>query len=410
MENNNPLNKLTDEQVESILEAADKNLEGSDGLKKIVEFPSNQGVEESTEETREEGGFRKMMVGINPETGEHQILGEAVKEETVDTETFEEMCERLENSDFKFDRTPITEKEITEHIVNSKGSSILNEIADETDLSPETTKALLNIINRKNNREEFNVYKSFPPEIQKMVDEYIIKGGIPITTNEGKRMRNLVCESLINEFITDINTNRIMHDFNSELEEIFNKGSEELADTVVGYTMERNAQYREYANKLEDEEKKQSILAVLDQIDEAYNLTNLKEFAKRCKIKKIDLEKPKRIFQHFISKYENSPYNIYDIDFVRPILLRNINKNDTGEVFTATDIDAFFICFCKQCMNMSSDVVTEHAYMYYTIYNIAIIDINRGNSKNVSDQFLENVKEVIYNIRERNTYLKVEVS
>jgi hypothetical protein len=40
--------------------------------------------------------------------------------------------------------------------------------------------------------------------------------------------------------------------------------------------------------------------------------------------------------------------------------------------------------------------------MYYVLYNAAFTDINTGDSKNVSYVFMNNVKEVIDNLRKRN--------
>ena len=99
-------------------------------------------------------------------------------------------------------------------------------------------------------------------------------------------------------------------------------------------------------------------------------------------------------------KYKYSNYNIYDINLAIPILARNITDED--HEYTDKDIYAFFIVFCKQCMNKSPEVVIDHAYMYYVLYNIVLLDMNKGEAKNVSDEFKENVREVIANIKTRN--------
>ena len=95
-------------------------------------------------------------------------------------------------------------------------------------------------------------------------------------------------------------------------------------------------------------------------------------------------------------KYENSSYNIYNLDLCRPILVRNLGID-------VKYADLFLITFCKYCQNMKPDNVTDHAFMYYTIYNIVLVDMNRSeNTKAVSKEFLENVKKVIDNAKERN--------
>lgn len=390
--------KLTDEQIEDIAAQLDEVVKGTD-VENIINFPSNQGQETTNLEDRENGEYKQMLVSVDPNTGENKIIGSA---DELDGESFEEMFERIKNTDMQFEQTPITEKDIIQYIAESdKDSSLIKEISKDNELDPETIKDLLQIVNRKMNKEEFNIYKAFPEEVKRMIDKYLESLQVPVNSTQGKTFRNYISEQLINEFITNISINKTMNDFNKELEDLFNKGSNELAESIVGYTEERNKKYREYADQIEDADKKDKINNILDQIDEAYNLIGLKEFALRCKIKKFELEKPQKLYNSFLYKYSDSVYNIYDINMAEPILYRNINS-DNEEVYSADDIHAFFICFCKYCNNMSPNNVTEHAFMYYVIYNIVLMDMNKGESREVSDKFLDNIKEVIMNLRQRN--------
>lgn len=391
-------NKLTDEQAEAIAKDLQEVVKENENLSNIAQFPSNNGVQETDPETREEGTSKRMMVSSDPTTGEQRILGEAVG----DIETFEEMCERIQNQEIQLDKSPITEKEIIEKIsVGDKNDSMLAEIVNQTELSSEAVHDLLNIVNRKMKGESFNIYQAFPNDIKKMVDKYMTNGGIPIGSKEGRRFRNSICELLISDFIKDISVDRTMSEFNKEVETLFQKGSEEITDAIVGYTKERNDKYREYAENMEDPEKKAKVLEILDAIDEGYNLTKLKEFAKTCKIKRFDLEKPQRHYQSFLSKYANSTYNIYHIDNCRQILFRNLNVLYPNE-YSVKDIDAFFVAFCYQTRNFKPDVAVEHAYMFYTLCNVMLIDANKGEERHISETFMENIKEVISNLRERN--------
>ena len=155
---------------------------------------------------------------------------------------------------------------------------------------------------------------------------------------------------------------------------------------------------------MDDEDKKQKLTETLDTIDSAYNLAPLKEFAKTCKIKKYDLENPKNYFRDFLNKYKNSAYNIYDIKLTLPILERKIVDN---EKYNNADVVAFLVCFCKYIKNFNVENVLDHAFMYYVIYNIVIADANVSEeTKGVSDIFMDNIKEVIDNLKERNAFLK----
>lgn len=397
---NNENTKLTDEQVEQILEVMDDNLKESESLSTIASLPSNNGVEEST--SKETGSMKKVKVTVDPVTGEHAIVGGMDEEDgTGDNETFEEMCARLEN-ELDTDSvmsSPLTKDDMSAYVNNkdNKQFSMLSSIQDE--LTDEEIMKLLEITNRRIAKEEFNIYKEFPEKIQNLIDDYAGRSGVT-DRNTYNRLRNAVSDSIIDEFITNIKMEKATVDLNKEIETLFEKGSGEIADTIIGYTKERNEKYREYANGLDDEDKKEKLNGVLDSIEEAYNLTQLKEFAKKCKIKKIEVEKPDRqhnIIDSFLRAYDGSKYNIYNIYSAESILARHFK-----EEFTIKDIRAFFILFCKQCLNYSPNDALQHAYMYYVMYNIVLVDVNKGNSKEVSDKFLDNIREVINNLKVRN--------
>ena len=391
---------ITKEVAETIEEAKEE----SEELKTVAELPSNNGVEDHDPE---EGEKKFMHVTVNPVTGEHIPVMEVSEEDALgDNETFEEMVERVKNSDIKLDDSPFTEDEFKSYLKDSN-DSVLNDITKDTDFDSETIKGLLEVTNRKMKGEEFNIYKALPEKIQKLINSYCIRGTVPLNTPNGNAFRNMVTEELIDEFITNIGMNRIQSDFSKELEEIFDKGTKELSESIVGYTEERSKTYREAAEKMEDPEKKAKLTAILDNVDEGYNLTKLKEYAKTCKIKKYDLERPDKIYRGFLQKYRDSKYNVYGIDVAVPIILRNLNKNEDGtpssEKFEQVDVDAFFIAFCKQTANYDpNNNPIDHAYMYYLMYNCVFTDINIGESKSVSTKFLQNIKEVIFNLRERN--------
>ena len=397
--------KLTDEQVDHIAKELDDSIKGTE-LEKIAQFPSNNGkLERSKAEVTESGEKVKMMVEVDPNTGEHKILGKAPEEE----ESFEDMCKRIENGEFEIeeDTRPVTLDELKSTIADDKsGASMLSDISNNIELTNETIIELLDLVNRKMKKEEFNVYKSFPEQIRNMIDEYMTAGGIIGNSNDVKQFRNMISESLLDEFMMNITADRLKNDFNTDLENIMSKGAEEISTEVVGYTIERNKAYREYAEKMEDEDKKQKMLEILDSIDEAYNLTGLKEFTKKCKVKSIELEKPWKVYNDFLTKYENTVQNIYDIKMARPILYRNLSLVYENNDITYKDVDAFFIIFTKYCQNYKPENKVQHAFMYYVLYNIVLLDTNKGKHKDVSEKFLENIKECIDNSRHRNKYNK----
>ena len=401
--------KLTDEQVVHIAKELDDSIKGTE-LEEIAKLPSNNGkLERSKSEITESGEKVKMMVEVDPNTGEHKILGKAPEIEEEEEESFEDMCKRIENGDFEIeeDKRPVTIDELKNTIKDDKtGNSMLSDIANKTDLTNETIIELLEVVNRKMNKEEFNVYKAFPQQIRDMIDNYMKAGGIVGASNDVKQFRNMISESVLDEVIMNSRTDRLKNDLNTDLENIMNKGAEEISTEVVGYTIERNKAYREYAEKMEDEDKKQKMLEILDSIQEAYDINGLKEFSKKCKVKSIELEKSDRVYNDFLAKYRTTTQNIYDIKLARPILYRNLSEAYKDDNISFKDVDAFLIVFTKYCQNYKPENKVQHAFMYYVLYNIVLLDTNKGEHKDVSDKFMKNIKECIDNIRTRNGYNK----
>ena len=396
-------NSLSEENVETINKIMEDNVENSEELKLIRDLPSNNNVEES--ESSEVGEMKIANTVLDPNTGETKILStEDPDYETIDDTTFEQLVEDIESGKIKVetDDSPITEEELKDNI------EAFSPDDNKFDLSDEAMQQLLMVANRRMNHEEFNIYKEFPREIQKMINESLgipFENGSPVvSTTETRTIRNAMAEQLLDEFILKISMERARMDLNKEIENVFKEGIKDITEYSIGYTQERNASYREYAEGLEDEEKKAKLLETLDTIDSAYSLDPLKEFAKTCKIKKYDIEQPKNYFRDFSTKYQNSSYNIYDIKLTLPILERHIVDN---EVYNNADVVAFLVCFCKYIRNFKVENILEHTFMYYVIYNIILIDSNVSEkTKDVSDKFIENVKEVIDNLKERNSFLK----
>ena len=409
----NDPNQLTDEQISKINDAYNKALEESDELKTIADLPSNNGVEErDPEDITETGEFKDMNVSVDPVSGEHKILGDA--SDLLESETFEEMLDRINSDDLTFGNDePLSEEEIQKYLdpENATTSYMINEVINKDyPLSKDAVKQIMNIANRRMKKEDFNIYKEYPDEVKKMVYQYMENAGarVPMNSNQLKAMRNRISESLIDDFINNIAMDRATSDFNKEVQEIFDKNATDVSEVIVGYSKDKIESYRKSLDKIEDPSKRERLEKVLERIDDGYNLTSLKEFAKHCRIKRFDLEKPQRVLSGYRAKYEKSAYDTFSIDMARPILYRHLNPEDKEE-YTQNDVLAFFLAFAKHTANYQSDDILDHAYMYYVIYNIVLTDINKAeNTKATSDQFLDNVKEVIHNLRESNTHLKGE--
>jgi hypothetical protein len=101
-------------------------------------------------------------------------------------------------------------------------------------------------------------------------------------------------------------------------------------------------------------------------------------------------------------KYKDSTYDIYDINLTLPILDRYVTD---GEKYNNADVIAFMVCFCKYIQNYKVENPMEHAFMYYVIYNICVMDSLPDTSEE-KERFMNNVREVMDNLKERNSFLK----
>ena len=383
--------------MENIEKEYDKLLESTDFAKEVPDITQN------TESVNEEKGvYKKANILYAPETGEQKIVSTEDEEfeETVDEDTFEDLLRDIEEGKIKVetDNSPITKEELKENITvfNPKDDS-------KFDISDESLEALLKIANRKMNKEEFNVYKELPQEIKNMIDKTIGVEAANVTSNEIRYFKNSIAEQLLNDFIMNITINRAKSDLNKEIESVFNEGLKDITEESVKYTEERNKQYRAQVEAMEDQGKRAKLLAVLDTMDSAYDLNDLKEFAKTCKLKKYDIEDPKRYFRDFHDKYKDSTYNIYDIKLTLTPLTNKIVDN---EKYTEKDIIAFLVCFCKYVMNFNVEDTINHTFMYYVIYNIIIMGSNTSEKTIYkSNIFADNIREVIDNLKVKNSFL-----
>jgi hypothetical protein len=287
------------------------------------------------------------------------------------------------------------EEEDIKEFMSESGTSMLGEMMSETEISPDSIKELLQIVNRKIKGETFNIYAALPRDIKSLIDRYVATNDFG--KNDINSIKKTVAAALIEEFTSNIQMNKAKNDFAKDMEAIYQASSKEISDAAMEYIEERNKAYREAAEKIEDPDKKAKLLAILDQIDEARSLDKLKEFAKTCKLKRIEIEKPEaRAYNNFIAKYKDSNNNIYDIKLAQKVLMRIMGR-DYG--LSAVSVIAFLVAFCKQVNTYSSSVPTDHAYMYYVLYYCALLDSDK------SDMFKNNVKEVIENLKTRNSFI-----
>jgi len=397
METNNLQPTMTNEDVNKL----QKFIEDNSNI--INNFPDNPD---------EKGENRVINVSIDPKTGKEMITDTTAAEDT--SVEFDKLLEES-NIDFNIDESPITIDEIKACIDTCKDEpSILNELADQ-EIPISDLEILLNLIHKKQNKEEIeSPYIQLPNSCKAIINKSLGFGSMRGETHYSKDLnatRNIITEAFLDEIISSTIMNRANTSINSGIEKLFDKATGEIGDTIVGYTEDRNNEYRKYIEEnITDSNKKEDALKILDAIDHSYELKDFKEYCKTCRIRKIDVEKPLSIhnkdMDNIMNKYKDEPkYNIYNIYNAQTVLIRNINENDN---YTDEQCRAFFIAFSKYCQNFKPYNTYEHIFMFYTLYNILLLDVNKGDKAEVSQKFLSNIKDCINSLITRNQFLSSE--
>lgn len=264
----------------------------------------------------------------------------------------------------------------------------------EFEISDESVLQLLDVVNRIKAKENFNIYSALPQEVKTMVDKYLASNGMGGYSVQANTTRNAICKSLMDEFITTVSMEKTVNDFNKEMETLFNSVGKEFSTIYKDYDQERDRYLESLLAKVpEDDPKRMKLINVMDAINDAYHLTRVRNFVANGfkPFRSIELEKPQqRVFSDFEAKYANSTHNIYPLKLVVDVL----NKYNPTEVKDGNLM--FAMAFAKCCKNYSPDNVVEHAFMYYTIYNIILLDIYKGEDyDNYAPDLLESVNFII---------------
>lgn len=307
-----------------------------------------------------------------------------------------EVLSEMSAEDLKFDGNyEVTADDVKKCVGDSTISSPNFEMSEESAL--EIVKLINKIRDNKNFVNNTNIYNEFPEELQNMIDQYIASTGVipSLKNNQVRQMKNSIAKSLLSEFSTYIEMNSVEKNFNAEMESIFKEMGTNISSLYKDYNNERDKYLQEILNKIPEDnvEKKQIITDTMDAIHDSYTLNRLKEgVPKMKKIRKIEMEKPQtRVFTNFEAKYRESPYNMYSLGIALDIL----NKHNHNAEDPQANL-RFLLAFCKFCEKYNPNVIPEHSFMFYTIYNIITLDIYKDKDyEDFAEEFLKNVNEVI---------------
>ena len=373
--------KLTSEEVKLITETLNNVVEQNANLKVIADLPSNNGVSESESDLK--GEDKVVTVNVNPVTNEKTVVG--TPEET-NNELASGMFEDI--LDGKLDGADIEDIELRETVVRDGLKEKFN-----TDFKEEDVIKIMNLMNDYRKDNTIDVFARLPKKIQNVITTGIAKQGIPFNT--AINIRKTMARELLNDLILDISVDNYQVELNEQLDTLFGNMREEIRDMSIKNTKDQIEKLTGIIPELreKDPEKADRLLLVIDGMKNSFSYDKLSTAIKEKKIgriRKIDLEKPKKIYDKFNRLYETSVYNIYDMNML-PSIMRKLLPEDISD----EKIHRFLISFCKYCENndLKPDVLEEHSFMYYTVLNIVLLSLG---TKSVEED--EYAKEITDNI------------
>ena len=376
--------KLTEENVNDILTTMENVLENNENLKVIAQLPSNNGILE-TSDNKLEGEDVLARVKINPVTNESVMVGLVEDDEDISEES--SFFEDILNND---DSTEIEDIKFRQDVVGKAIENKFNCDFDEHDVIK-----FVNLLNDYKNDNTIDAYNRLPDKIKKSIDAMAAKEGIPYNTLT--TLKRSVTRELLDDFIMDVTIENYQVELHEELDNMFSGMRSEIRDMSIDMTRQQIVKLTEMEPEMREKnpELADRLLKIVDGMENSFTYEKLYEAIKERrlgKIRKIDLEKPEKIYKNFNYKYSRSIYNIYDI-----CMLPDILKKFLPDDIEMENIHKFLIYFCKYCENFNPEILEEHSFMYYTILNMVLLNINSRSEEEdtFSKELIENIVKVI---------------
>lgn len=384
--------KLTEADVNNILDTMREISESNSDIKILNDIKANP-LKPGEEGTI--GGYAKTQVKIDPISGEKVNLienPEIISDEEVNKSLLETIYEATKDKNLSFDI------DITVDDIITKTKEIFNIPKNETgfELTELEAQKILDIINKIKNNVDINIYNAMPETIRNLIDLTMKKKGYGTKTIESRTMRNRTCLEIISAYITSISKDKYDNSVAHLLEVIQKEDNINIADAFSNYNDHKEEALEALIDNCEDNpEKRKRAEELLESTRDGFNLTRLIEYAPKCKLRSIDIEKPQsRIFNNIESKYRyNENLHLPALSSVCNILTRH-NKRPLEENLK------FFLVLSKVCMNYDINNYANHLFIYSALQNIIYLDIYNGEKyEKFSKAFLENVNKVIDSTR-----------
>lgn len=348
----------------------------SDDAKFLESLPSNNGIDEATDNEMEDI-VKQTMVEIDPNSGSMRLTGhDDINEEMnrlmdIDIEDLYNLPKS--SADIPYDPELV--------IANAGGYGLVGSDIEK----------ILPLIDRYRNGEKCNWFEEMPKTIKDIINQQCAS-----VNNYERSTRKMFAEELIRGLIRDAGIDRLTIDLQQATEEAFDM-SGIMKMTLDYQSTLLETKFTDMAEKLEENEefeKAKTIRAVSEKYKESYTYEGFIDAANRgrLRVKPFDITKYNRYVSEFNFKYKkDTPFVINDISMIVPILKRKFKQYSQGHLVS------FVIAICKYCGNMDAKDVKDHTYMSYLIINILNLDlITKGQEEHAfTNTLLENIETAI---------------
>lgn len=394
------MNKLTDNELNSIVDTAAEAREDSDAIDML--------------KLKEEEEMKKELDSLEQEELQSDVKNVDIKgNEMPDIITTKvETMPTADVSLFDLDGDQIVKsKEENDAIAET----IANNAKDSLNLSDEETMDMISLISDIKTNPDCVVYSRLPEQLKKLVRDLAVQNGIPHT------QYNNMARVIMKEFISDSEFEAMFIDLEKALNESLNIPS--IIDLYTEHTtkvMKENIPKMIEEIKDIDPEKAETLSKVRDAFDRSYTFSFAKEeYESNSRLRKC-VRKPEQWFKKSLDEFnfrnektnfkmndvtelpkvlnfilvEQPAHSVLDIDEINERVQKLKDMN-----ITESDIEKFCILICKSCENLNPKDVIDAAYMYYMMKNIIVL-------KHTSEAKTEFAAELINNICDTISFIR----
>ena len=387
-------NPLTEEELEKVMDKLDDIRNSDPLLSSIANMPSNTGSTEAAPNVINYDGkdttTKEVRVTIDPESGENRPHSNLDDVEPADVD----LNDYLNMESYDTDKVDITTDAVSESVRREYRLS-----------GEEDVQKLVEVLKKVQAGEKDEpFYNMMPKGVQEFVDVMCIENGIL-----NKSLRNTVAVTVANMIINEIAADKFQIDVSKVIDNEIKKSGADISSLYSDMIIGKKEKLYEAAAKVESEKPDEAELLrnIGDACEESYMMTGFADAIKnhKIKIKKFEIEKPSRVVTGFYAKYEKSNLGIndvWDITYCIPRHLATASTPVTPDKITKRTVIAFTIAFCKYCMNMTVDSITDHVFMYYFIKNILYLDALPSGDKpaQFGQDLIDRIKAILEDIHD----------